>query len=306
MRRFDYRLIRQMLLLAAVAHHGSIARAARALAISPSPVIAQINELEARLGIKFLERTPQGVSLTVEGRAFLPNIERLIGQAEALDCSVRMARQGTRGVLRLGGYFQAMFDVIPDFVDRHAAAYPDIAVFVEEIDSPQAEEKLVTQELDLVIVRWAQFKLEDIASRRLGTERFSLIVPSSHRLAGATSPVPLIELKDEPWIVVGKEANADYHLRTLAILTNFTPSPRIRHEVHSVARQIAFVACRQGIALIPNGFTKTLPASVTPVETEPIPPNIPIALAWKKTAQSGIVARAAEILAEAAKKYLPA
>ena len=262
MRRFDYRLIRQMLLLGAVAQHGSIAKAARALAISPSPIIAQINELETRLGVKFLNRTPQGVSLTVEGRAFMPNIDRLIGQAEVLDYSARMAKRGMRGVLRLGGYFQAMFELIPEFIDRHCKACPDIPVFVEEIDTAQAEERLLSQELDLVVVRQRHFESDDIEVRYLRTERFMLVVPSDHPLAKSHEPVPLNALKEEFWIVVGNEVSPDYHTRTFSVLTKITDTPRIRHEVVSISRQIAFVACRQGIALIPEGFAKWLPTSV--------------------------------------------
>ena len=45
---FDYRLVRQLTLLAAVADAGSVSKAAEELAISVPPIVAQLNELETR------------------------------------------------------------------------------------------------------------------------------------------------------------------------------------------------------------------------------------------------------------------
>ncbi len=61
-RRFDYRLIRQMLIFAAVCEEGGIRGAARRLSISQSPLSAQLDELEDRLGVTLLERTRRGAN----------------------------------------------------------------------------------------------------------------------------------------------------------------------------------------------------------------------------------------------------
>lgn len=63
MNRFDYRKIRQMLLFAAVVQEGSFRRAAERLNMSQPPLTAQIDELETRLKVKLLVRTPRGLSL---------------------------------------------------------------------------------------------------------------------------------------------------------------------------------------------------------------------------------------------------
>ena len=90
MRRcFNYRTIRQLMLFAAVTQEKSFRRAAKRLNMSVPPLVLQIDELEARLKMKLLERTPRGVSPTAQGNAIMPMIDQLVRQAEILDYSVK-------------------------------------------------------------------------------------------------------------------------------------------------------------------------------------------------------------------------
>lgn len=76
MRRcFNYRTIRQLMLFAAVTQEKSFRRAAKRLNMSVPPLVLQIDELEARLKMKLLERTPRGVSPTAQGNAIMPMID---------------------------------------------------------------------------------------------------------------------------------------------------------------------------------------------------------------------------------------
>lgn len=56
--RVDHRLIRQMLLFAAVAEESSIRQAAEKLNMSVPPLLAQLNELEERLQIRLFVGRP--------------------------------------------------------------------------------------------------------------------------------------------------------------------------------------------------------------------------------------------------------
>jgi len=57
--------------LLAVAQWGNMARAAEHLAISQPSVSKAIADLENTLGVRLLDRRPQGLELTLYGRAFL-------------------------------------------------------------------------------------------------------------------------------------------------------------------------------------------------------------------------------------------
>ena len=82
LKRFDYRLLRQLLLFAVVVEEKSLRNAARRLNMSQPPLTAQIDELEARLKLKLLERSPRGVKATLEGESLMPEITRVVTHAE--------------------------------------------------------------------------------------------------------------------------------------------------------------------------------------------------------------------------------
>lgn len=64
--------------LIAAADCGSFTRAAERLYISPTAVMKQINALEDHLGMKLLERTPSGVSLTAAGSVIYQDAKFMI------------------------------------------------------------------------------------------------------------------------------------------------------------------------------------------------------------------------------------
>lgn len=143
MRRcFNYRTIRQLMLFAAVTQEKSFRRAAKRLNMSVPPLVLQIDELEARLKMKLLERTPRGVSSTAQGNAIMPMIDQLVRQAEILDYSVKQMQQNAQGILTIGANTESMLFFIPEFKKRLAALHPNISLFVKEIDSYQVETEL--------------------------------------------------------------------------------------------------------------------------------------------------------------------
>lgn len=130
------------MLFAAVTQEKSFRRAAKRLNMSVPPLVLQIDELEARLKMKLLERTPRGVSPTAQGNAIMPMIDQLVRQAEILDYSVKQMQQNAQGILTIGANTESMLFFIPEFKKRLAALHPNISLFVKEIDSYQVETEL--------------------------------------------------------------------------------------------------------------------------------------------------------------------
>src|ERR1700752_3399105 len=63
--------LRDLHILLAVAEWKGMAKAARHLAVSQPVVSRAIADLEHGLGVRLLDRTPQGIELTVYGRTLL-------------------------------------------------------------------------------------------------------------------------------------------------------------------------------------------------------------------------------------------
>lgn len=86
----DLRLVRYFTV---VAEYGNFGRAATRLHLAQPSLSRQIQRLEAQLGVRLLDRSPQGSSLTDAGRAFLPRARILLQEAEQAARTARAAVQ---------------------------------------------------------------------------------------------------------------------------------------------------------------------------------------------------------------------
>jgi len=99
--RFDDRVLNGLGVLAAVVRSGSFAVAGKSLNMSQSGVSRAIARLEARLGVRLLERTTRTVTLSEEGRRLYEQIVPLLAGLEEAAASVATAKDAVRGTLRV-------------------------------------------------------------------------------------------------------------------------------------------------------------------------------------------------------------
>jgi len=94
--------MRQLRHLFAVLEHGNMLRAASAIHISQPALSKSIQNLEAELGVRLLERGPRGVAPTIYGTALLKHARLLLNQGEQAVAEIRLIKDGHFGHLRLG------------------------------------------------------------------------------------------------------------------------------------------------------------------------------------------------------------
>lgn len=98
---FDGRLLGGVGVLAAVVEAGNFVRAGEAVGLTPSGVSRAIARLEARLGVRLLDRTPRAVTLTGEGRSFQAQVAPLLAGLEEAAAEAADAARSARGRLRV-------------------------------------------------------------------------------------------------------------------------------------------------------------------------------------------------------------
>lgn len=110
MASFDERVTNGIGVLAAIVDSGTFAAAGDILNMSQSGVSRSIARLEARLGIRLLERTTRSVSLTDEGRRFYEQVMPLLAGLEEAVASAAEGTTSVRGRLRvnLDPYFSRL------------------------------------------------------------------------------------------------------------------------------------------------------------------------------------------------------
>lgn len=254
----NFRLIRHLWLFLAVAEEEHFGRAAKRLGMSQPPLTDQIQILEQALKVKLFERSRRGTKLTPAGAAILPAVKKFAEQLERLELAVREATTGQRGILAVGAITSAMVDVLPPLIDKMKASHPDVTISMREIDSVEAVPLLQSGDIDLAFARLEGELGSGIKSMPLLEDRLAVALPKDHPLA-SRSRIRLSSLSEEDFVMFYRRVSPGYFdsLVTACRIAGF--SPRIVHEVGSVASQVAFVGCGQGVALIPSAMKKMAP-----------------------------------------------
>jgi DNA-binding transcriptional LysR family regulator len=120
---------------AAVARAGGFRQAARASGGSASSLSEAVSRLEARLGVRLLNRTTRSVAPTEAGARLLDRLAPALGEVEAALDVVNGFRDRPAGTLRLNVPVVASRLVLPRIVPPFLAAYPDIRLEVIVEDS---------------------------------------------------------------------------------------------------------------------------------------------------------------------------
>lgn len=257
----NFRLIRHLWLFLAVAEEQNFGRAAKRLGMSQPPLSEQIQVLEQALKVTLFERSRRGAKLTPVGAAILPAVRKFAEQLERLELAVEEAVAGQSGMLTIGAISTAMFDVLPGLIDRLKQQYPHLTVSVREIDSVEAVPALEAGDIDLAFARLDGDLGPAIQSLPLQEDRLMVALPNDHPLATRTR-ISLSSLASEPLVMFSRKVSPVYFDNLIATCRASGFSPRVLHEVRSVASQIAFVSCGQGIALVPASLKKLAPDNV--------------------------------------------
>ncbi|CAI8845013.1 MULTISPECIES: LysR family transcriptional regulator [Pseudomonas] len=257
----NFRLIRHLWLFLAVAEEQNFGRAAKRLGMSQPPLSEQIQVLEQALKVTLFERSRRGAKLTPVGAAILPAVRKFAEQLERLELAVEEAVAGQSGMLTIGAISTAMFDVLPGLIDLLKQRYPQLTVSVREIDSVEAVPALEAGDIDLAFARLDGDLGPAIQSLPLREDRLMVALPGDHPLASRTR-ISLSSLASEPLVMFSRKVSPVYFDNLIATCRASGFSPRVLHEVRSVASQIAFVSCGQGIALVPASLKKLAPDNV--------------------------------------------
>lgn len=149
---------------ARVVEAGSFTRAADSLDMPNATLSKLVQELEAHLRIKLLQRTTRRVTVTPEGRDYYEKTARILKDLEDIDTAFNDARSKPRGQLRVDiGSSTAsavLMPVLPDFLAR----YPDIRL---ELGVSDRAVDLISDNVDCVI-RGGPLDASSLVARAIG------------------------------------------------------------------------------------------------------------------------------------------
>jgi DNA-binding transcriptional LysR family regulator len=134
MKGTDQHLLAGMGVLSAIIDTGSFGAAAEVLEMSQSGVSRAIARLEARLGVRLLDRTTRSVTLTDDGRRLIEQVLPLLAALEEATTSALGGAARVRGRLRVNvdPFFSQL--VLAPRLGQFVARHPDLRVEVVSRD----------------------------------------------------------------------------------------------------------------------------------------------------------------------------
>jgi DNA-binding transcriptional LysR family regulator len=144
--------VTRLRVLVAVARHGSVTAAARALNYAQPSVSHHIARLEAETGAQLLERVGRGIRLTEAGRLLAERAEEIIGRIDSAEAELA-AHVGLReGRVRLAAFPSALGTLVPAAAARLAAETPGMEFMLTEAEPPEALRMLRAGYVDVAVV----------------------------------------------------------------------------------------------------------------------------------------------------------
>jgi molybdate transport repressor ModE-like protein len=254
--------VRRLRLLREVAHRGTIAAAAGAVALTPSAVSQHLSALERQVGTPLLRREGRGVALTEAARVLVAHTERVLAELERARAAVAELQGSVGGTVRLSAFPTAAGALVPDAIAACRAAHPDLQVQLEAREGDEAISALRSGHLDLALV-YEYDLLPAIAA--LGVELVGLV---SESLLVALPPTPvrtdpvvrIAELREHHWIAPGSDAALHRTLQRACGLARF--APEIEHASDDLTVILALVSAGVGVSLIPQMALESATANV--------------------------------------------
>lgn len=264
---FAERVVRRLKLqdlhiLMTVVRAGSMGKAAQRLNSTQPAISRTIAELEAAIGVRLLDRGPQGVEPTTPGRALLNCAATVFDDLRQGVRNIEFLSDPTFGEIKVGGDEALVAGLLSTVLERLHRQYPGITIHMAHITSfVDQYRELRERKIDLILGRLAsKSEIEnDIESEILYQDRV-LVVAGSRSRWSTRRKINLTEVANEAWGLPPSDTLAGAQIREAL------------REARVSIRPAATGSPQLLLSLLPKGpFLVTVPDSVLTLATNPPP-----------------------------------
>ncbi len=179
-----------------LARHRNLSTVAPLLDLTPPAATKRLAQLEARLGVRLVNRTTRSISLTPEGETYLHYATRILADVREMEEVVSSSGSVPKGLLRINATLGFGRTAIAPIVSEFAAQHPQVEVQLDVTDRPI---DLVESGVDLGIRFGALPDQRLVARRVLSNRRFLCAAP--RYLARHGTPASLRDLASHQCII---------------------------------------------------------------------------------------------------------
>ncbi len=180
-----------------VAGASTLAAAARALDVTPPAISQRLQQLEARLSLRLVDRSTRRLLVTEEGELLAERARALLAQMDNLQEALASRRGAVTGHLRIGASPGFGRHFVGPIVERFRGENPETTVDLVLSDSPMRQNKVAC---DLIVHLGPMNDSDLIAHKLAPNERIACAAPDY--LSRRGSPATPMDLKDHECVVI--------------------------------------------------------------------------------------------------------
>jgi len=185
MTRLDVNRSGEMEVFARVVELGGFSAAAKTFRMTPSAVSKLVARLEARLGVRLINRSTRKLQLTPEGAAYYDRVVRILDDINGAEREAAIGA-APRGRLRINSSvpfgLHRLLPLVPAFLAAHPGISVDIALTDTVVD-------LMDERAD-VAIRVGPLRESRLLARKLGESRMVVLASPAYLAQNGTPQTP--------------------------------------------------------------------------------------------------------------------
>ncbi len=255
-------------------------RAAQKLNITQPTLSQAIQSLEKSLGAVLFERGPKQVTLTAQGRKFLPHVLSVIEELKLASEEIQDKKGPLRDTVSLGVIPTICPYLVPRVLIRLRREAPFLSLVLQELTTSLLVQFLKEGRLELGLLS-LPLKEKAVATSNIITEPFYLAVPAGHALA-SRSHVTLKNIVSERLLVL-KEGHC-FGEQALAFCRLERKDEKVIFQGDSLSSVLKLVEAGQGVTLVPKmAIEENLEKPIRFIPFADRAPSRTLGIAWRVT-----------------------
>jgi DNA-binding transcriptional LysR family regulator len=188
-----------------VVRWASFSRGAAENGISQSSASQAVHQLEARLGLKLIDRSKRPLVMTPQGKVYYDGCRELVGRYEELENRVKalVDEHKVNGTVGVASIYSVGMHHMSRYIKTFEDRYPEASVRLEYLHPSRVVERVAAGEADLGLISYPR-KWPELTVIPWREEAMVLAVHPSHGFAGRAS-VDVRELDGEPFVAFDGE-----------------------------------------------------------------------------------------------------
>ena len=303
--------LRQLRYFVAVAEERHFGRAARKLSMTQPPLSQAIRALEDTLGVELFARTKRSVELTPVGADLLPEVRKLLAQADALRPHAQSLARGEAGALSLAFVSTADYGLLPHLLREFAVRHPRVRLNLAEATSDVQIEELAAGRIDagLIIPPLPPRHAATLSYLPVMREPLVAALPATsvvHRGRGVPpdwidAPISLAEVAQLPLVIFPRRLAPGFYDIITACYGAAGLTPRIGQEAIQMQTIVSLVSAGMGAALVPQSLRNLRRTGVVYRPLAERTPLVETGLVWRTADVSPVLAGFLDIVRTHAK-----